>query len=63
MKMAAARALAALVGPGELAREYIVPSVFDRRIAPAVAEAVAEAAERTGVARRARRQPAPVTAD
>jgi malate dehydrogenase (oxaloacetate-decarboxylating) len=63
MKMAAARALAALVGPGELAREYIVPSVFDRRIAPAVAEAVAEAAERTGVARRSRRQPAPVTAD
>jgi len=61
MKMAAARALAGLVGPGELTREYIVPSVFDRRIAPAVAEAVAEAAERTGVARRARRPTAVTT--
>jgi malate dehydrogenase (oxaloacetate-decarboxylating) len=63
MKMAAARALAGLVGPGELTREYIVPSVFDRRIAPAVAEAVAEAAERSGVARRARRPAAPTTPD
>jgi malate dehydrogenase (oxaloacetate-decarboxylating) len=58
MKMAAARALAALVGPDELSAEHIVPTVFDRRIAPTVADAVAEAAERTGVARRARR---PVT--
>ncbi|HEV8633220.1 MAG TPA: NAD-dependent malic enzyme [Chloroflexota bacterium] len=60
MKMAAARALAGLVGSAELSREYIVPSVFDRRIAPAVAEAVAEAAERTGVARRTRRPTASV---
>jgi malate dehydrogenase (oxaloacetate-decarboxylating) len=55
MKMAAARALAALVSSDELSAEHIVPTVFDRRIAPTVAEAVAEAAERTGVARRARR--------
>jgi malate dehydrogenase (oxaloacetate-decarboxylating) len=52
MKLAAASALAALVGPAELTAEHIVPSVFDRRVAPAVARAVAEAAERTGVARR-----------
>jgi malic enzyme len=54
MKLAAAGALAALVGPDELTPEHIVPSVFDRRVAPAVARAVAQAAERTGVARRAR---------
>jgi malate dehydrogenase (oxaloacetate-decarboxylating) len=54
MKLAAARALAALVSPGELGPEHIVASVFDRRVAPAVADAVADAAERSGVARRRR---------
>ncbi len=51
MKVAAAEALAAIVGPDELSEEYIVPSVFDRRYVPAVAEAVRQAAARTGVAR------------
>jgi malate dehydrogenase (oxaloacetate-decarboxylating) len=52
MKLAAARALAALVSPGELSEEYITPSMFDRRVVETVAAAVAEAAVRTGVARR-----------
>jgi malate dehydrogenase (oxaloacetate-decarboxylating) len=59
MKVAAARALAALVGDDELGVEHIVPTVFDRRVAPAVASAVAEAAEATGVARRAPRTARP----
>jgi malate dehydrogenase (oxaloacetate-decarboxylating) len=51
MKLAAADALAAIVG--EDAREdYIIPSPFDPRVGPAVAAAVAEAARRDGVARR-----------
>ncbi|PYN98672.1 MAG: NAD-dependent malic enzyme [Candidatus Rokuibacteriota bacterium] len=52
MKLAAANALAELVGRAELDPEYITPSMFDRRVVPAVSEAVAEAAVRTGVARR-----------
>ena len=52
MKMAAAHAIAAAIGPGELHAEYIVPSVFDKRIAEAVARAVGDAAHLTGVARR-----------
>ncbi|MDR0928513.1 MAG: NAD-dependent malic enzyme, partial [Oscillospiraceae bacterium] len=51
MKLAAARAIAALVSDGELSAEYILPAAFDPRIAPAVAEAVAEAARVSGVAR------------
>jgi malate dehydrogenase (oxaloacetate-decarboxylating) len=54
MELAAAEALAAVIPPDEVSDDYIVPSVFDRRVAPAVAEAVAEAAERSGVARRSR---------
>jgi malate dehydrogenase (oxaloacetate-decarboxylating) len=54
MELAAAEALAAVIPPDELAADYIVPSVFDRRVAPAVAQAVAEAAEHSGVARRSR---------
>jgi malate dehydrogenase (oxaloacetate-decarboxylating) len=54
MKLAAARAIAAIVKPEELGAEYIVPSVFNREVAPAVAAAVAAAAEATGVARRRR---------
>jgi malate dehydrogenase (oxaloacetate-decarboxylating) len=53
MKIAAAKAIAALVSPRELNEEYIAPSMFDPRVAPAVAEAVA-AAGRTGATRRAR---------
>src|SRR6059036_1318081 len=52
MKLAAATALAELVGRDELDPEYITPSMVDRRVVPAVAEAVSEAAVRTGVARR-----------
>jgi malate dehydrogenase (oxaloacetate-decarboxylating) len=51
MKLAAARALAALVGEA-LGAEYIIPSPFDGRVAPAVAEAVSSAARREGVHRR-----------
>jgi malic enzyme len=59
MEIAAARALAAVVEPGHLAADYVIPSVFDRRVAPAVAAAVASAAAGSGVARRTR--PAPIT--
>ncbi|MBE3586912.1 NAD(P)-dependent malic enzyme [Desulfofundulus thermocisternus] len=51
MKVAAARAIAGLVAPGELGPGYIIPKPFDPRVAPAVAAAVAEAAMQTGVAR------------
>ena len=59
MEVAAARALATVVKPEELEADYIVPSVFNREVAPAVAEAVAEAAERSGVARKRAREPDP----
>jgi len=55
MKVAAARAIAACVGRAELSEEYIIPSVFNKQVAPAVAAAVARAAHATGVARRRRR--------
>jgi malate dehydrogenase (oxaloacetate-decarboxylating) len=51
MEIAAALALAAVIPRDELSADYIVPSVFDRSVAPAVARAVAEAALRSGVAR------------
>jgi malate dehydrogenase (oxaloacetate-decarboxylating) len=44
MKLAAARAIAACVSRGELSEEYIIPSVFNKNVAPAVAEEVARAA-------------------
>jgi malate dehydrogenase (oxaloacetate-decarboxylating) len=53
MKLAAADALAGLVGD-DLAEDHIVPSPFDPRVGPAVSAAVAEAARRDGVARRRR---------
>jgi malate dehydrogenase (oxaloacetate-decarboxylating) len=59
MEVAAAEAIAAVVKPEELAADYIVPSVFNREVAPRVARAVAEAAERSGVARRGAREPDP----
>jgi malate dehydrogenase (oxaloacetate-decarboxylating) len=52
MKLAAAHALAAVVEPDELAADYIIPSVFNRRVVDAVAVAVIRAAEAEGVARR-----------
>ncbi|MFJ4699998.1 NADP-dependent malic enzyme [Streptomyces sp. NPDC088768] len=51
MKIAAAEALADVVG-AELAADYVIPSPFDERVAPAVTEAVARAAREDGVARR-----------
>jgi len=51
MKMAAAQALAGLISPEELTAEYIIPKAFDKRVGPAVAKAVAEAAKASGVAR------------
>ncbi|HEV7890843.1 MAG TPA: malic enzyme-like NAD(P)-binding protein [Pyrinomonadaceae bacterium] len=54
MKLAAANAIAGIITPEELHPEYIVPSVFDKRVAEAVAREVEEAAYQTGVARRER---------
>ena len=58
MKLAAAHALAEIVSKDELSEEYIIPSMFDRRVPEAVASAVAEAAVKSGVARRKRPRPA-----
>jgi malate dehydrogenase (oxaloacetate-decarboxylating) len=51
MKMAAAHAIAAIVDDSELREDYIIPSVFNRDVAPAVAAAVAEQARAAGTAR------------
>ncbi len=51
MKLAAAHAIARIVEEGELREDYIIPSVFNRAVAPAVAAAVAEQARATGAAR------------
>ena len=48
MKMAAARAIAGIVADDELREDYIIPSVFNRDVAPAVAEAVAAEARASG---------------
>ena len=51
MKLAAAYAIAELVGEKDLSAEYIIPDAFDKRVAESVAEAVAKAAVVSGVAR------------
>ncbi len=51
MKIAAAKAIASLITEDELTPDYIIPMPFDKRVGPAVAKAVAEAARATGVAR------------
>ncbi|MBQ9910964.1 MAG: NAD-dependent malic enzyme [Lachnospiraceae bacterium] len=51
MKAAAAYAIASLVSDDELSPDYILPKAFDKRVAPTVAKAVAEAAKKSGVAR------------
>lgn len=51
MKMAAANAIAGLISDDELSADYIIPKAFDPRVGKTVAEAVAEAARKTGVAR------------
>jgi malate dehydrogenase (oxaloacetate-decarboxylating) len=55
MIRAAARAIAGVVTDAELQPDYIIPSVFDRKVVDAVAREVTRAAYRTGVARRVRR--------
>jgi malate dehydrogenase (oxaloacetate-decarboxylating) len=57
MKVAAAEAIAGLVRPEELSEEYVIPSMFDSRVAEAVAQATREAAWASGVARKARPTP------
>ncbi len=52
MKVAAAQAIADVIAPSELAPEYIIPSVFNRKVVESVADAVAQAARADGVARR-----------
>lgn len=51
MKIAAAKAIASLISDEELSPGYILPAPFDKRVGPAVAAAVADAARKTGVAR------------
>ena len=51
MKIAAAEAIASLISDEELEPGYILPAPFDKRVGPAVAAAVADAARKTGVAR------------
>ena len=52
MKIAAAKAIAELISDEELSEDNIIPKAFDKRVGPAVAKAVAEAARKTGVARK-----------
>jgi malate dehydrogenase (oxaloacetate-decarboxylating) len=52
MELAAAHAIAGAIAPDELSADYVIPSVFNRGVAPAVAAAVAAAALRSGTARR-----------
>lgn len=54
MELAAAHALAAAISPDELSADYVIPSVFNRDVVTAVAEAVARTAEQDGVARKVR---------
>ncbi len=55
MKIAAAQAFASIVGRRELHEEYVIPSVFNKKVVPAVAREVIQAAQKVGVARRRRR--------
>jgi malate dehydrogenase (oxaloacetate-decarboxylating) len=62
MKLAAAQAIAGVIPADELHPDYIIPSVFNRKVAAAVAEGVAKAAVASGVARRKREpEPEPAT--
>jgi malate dehydrogenase (oxaloacetate-decarboxylating) len=55
MKVAAAQAIASIVTRKELHEEYVIPSVFNKKVAPTVAREVVRAAQKVGVARRRRR--------
>jgi malate dehydrogenase (oxaloacetate-decarboxylating) len=57
MELAAARAIAGAISDDELSADYVIPSVFNRGVAPAVATAVAEAAQSSGSARRSAAAP------
>jgi malate dehydrogenase (oxaloacetate-decarboxylating) len=50
VKCAAARAIATTIAEDELHDDYIIPSIFDKKVVSAVAYAVADAARKTGVA-------------
>jgi len=52
MKLAAAGAIAGVIGPDELHEDYLIPSVFNRRVANAVSRAVVKAAQDSGAARK-----------
>ena len=54
IKLAAARAIASMVDEKELSEDYIVPSIFDRKVVTTVASAVSDAAYRTGAAQKER---------
>ena len=51
MKLAAAKGIAEVVSDDDLSEDYVIPSVFNRDVAPAVAAAVVEEAKREGLAR------------
>jgi malate dehydrogenase (oxaloacetate-decarboxylating) len=51
MKLAAAQGIANVVTDEDLSEDYIIPSVFNRDVSPAVAEAVVEEAKQAGIAR------------
>jgi malate dehydrogenase (oxaloacetate-decarboxylating) len=51
MKLAASRALAEVIPEEDLSEDYVLPSLFDERIVPSMAEAVQKAARDSGVAR------------
>jgi malate dehydrogenase (oxaloacetate-decarboxylating) len=53
MKLAAANAIANVIPEESLSEDYVIPSVFDERVAPAVARTVAEAGRSSGAAREA----------
>jgi malate dehydrogenase (oxaloacetate-decarboxylating) len=60
MKLAAAQAIAGVIPDEELHPDYIIPSVFNRKVAENVAEAVAEAAIASGVARKGHEPASPI---
>ncbi|MDX1535973.1 MAG: NAD-dependent malic enzyme [Candidatus Spechtbacterales bacterium] len=55
MKFAAAKAIASVISDSELSEDYIIPSVFNKDVARVVADAVADVAYKTGVARKERK--------
>jgi malate dehydrogenase (oxaloacetate-decarboxylating) len=60
MKIAAADAIARVIADDQITPDYIIPSVFDRRVSRTVAKAVSKAAIEAGVARRQRKHGFPV---